>query len=64
MTAIGIYSKYSEGFYRMKKDSNIDNTAATYIFYKTSRNLYTLDLLYVLYENKGVDIAVSNELLS
>ena len=65
MTAIGIYSKHSEEFFKMLKDLNIDNTAATYIyFYKANRNLYTLVLLYFLYENKGVDTAGSNELLS
>ena len=31
MTAIGIYSKRSEEFFKMLKDLNIDNTAATYI---------------------------------
>ena len=31
MTAIGIYSKHSEEFFKMLKDLNIDNTAATYI---------------------------------
>ena len=31
MTAIGIYSKHSEEFFKMRTDLNIDNTAATYI---------------------------------
>ena len=31
MTAIGIYSKHSEEFFKMLKDLNIDNTATTYI---------------------------------
>ena len=31
MTAIGIYSKHSEEFFKMLKDLNIDNNAATYI---------------------------------
>ena len=31
MTAIGIYSKHSKEFFKMLKDLNIDNTAATYI---------------------------------
>ena len=31
MTAIGIYSKQSEEFFKVLKDLNIDNTAATYI---------------------------------
>ena len=31
MTAISIYSKHSEEFFKMLKDLNVDNTAATYI---------------------------------
>ena len=31
MTAIGIYSKHSEEIFKMLKDLNIDNNAATYI---------------------------------
>ena len=31
MTSIGIYSKHSEEFFKIFKDLNIDNNAATYI---------------------------------
>ena len=64
MTAIDIYSKHSEEFFKMLKDLNFDNTAATYIPKKTNRNLYALVLLYFLYENERVDEAGSDELLS
>ena len=55
MTAIVIYSKHSEEFFRMSKDLNIDNTAATYISTKLAEICIRSSYYLFLYENKGVD---------